>query len=313
MATAGTIWHTIRHADGTWQNAFGLVEGQEANDPGQFTSIGCGGTGTELQIAGVAQFAQVWHTLREETGAWQPTFGLVGSDIQQRFPSIDCAGVGTDLQVVVVDGMNDGGPIEHTIRHANGSWQPGFGDVGGDYTQVSCAGVGVELQVVGIAKTGQLWHTIRHADGTWQPAFGLIEGQEQNNPGFFAAVGCAGVGVEMQLVGVAGGQLWHTIRNSDGTWQPTFGLVESQEENNPGAFTFVSCAGVGEDLHVVAVDAGGKLWHTIRGSAGAWQPTFGSIEGQETNDPGAFGEARCAGVNGELQVCGLLKPTVGWL
>ena len=166
---------------------------------------------------------------------------------------------------------------------------------------------------MGIAQNGELWHTIRHSDGSWQSSFGLIQGQESNDAGPFTRIGCAGVGDELQLVGIARGQLCHTIRHSDSTWQPTFGLVESQERNDPGAFTFVSCVGVGTDLHVVAADAGGKLWHTIRNSAGAWQSSFGLIEGQESNDPGAFSEVRCAGVDGELQVCALLEPTIGWL
>jgi len=46
-------------------------------------------------------------------------------------------------------------------------------------------------------------------------------------------------------VGVAGGQLWHTIRNADGSWQSSFGLIESQESNNPGPFTAIGAAGVG--------------------------------------------------------------------
>jgi len=50
---------------------------------------------------------------------------------------------------------------------------------------------------------------------------------------------------ELELVGIAGGQLWHTIRNADGSWQPFFGLIETQESNNPGPFTAISAAGVG--------------------------------------------------------------------
>jgi hypothetical protein len=98
---------------------------------------------------------------------------------------------------------------------------------------------------------GQLWHTIRKADGTWQPSFGLVEGQEANDPGAFSGISCAGVGNELQLVGVVGGQLWHTIRKADGTWQPSFGLVEGQEANDPGAFSGISCAGVGNALQLV--------------------------------------------------------------
>ena len=53
------------------------------------------------------------------------------------------------------------------------------------------------------------------------------------------------IGGALQVVGVVNGNLWHTIRNFDGSWGPTFGLIEGQEQNNPGAFTDVSCAGVG--------------------------------------------------------------------
>jgi hypothetical protein len=61
------------------------------------------------------------------------------------------------------------------------------------------------------------------------------------------------VGSELQVVGIAGGQLWHTIRNADGTWQSFFGLIEAQESNNPGAFSAVGCAGVGNQLQVVGI------------------------------------------------------------
>ena len=37
----GGMWHTIRHADGTWVPAFGDVKAQEANNPGRFTAVSC--------------------------------------------------------------------------------------------------------------------------------------------------------------------------------------------------------------------------------------------------------------------------------
>jgi hypothetical protein len=99
-----------------------------------------------------------------------------------------------------------------------------------------------------------MWHTIRNSDGSWQPSYGLVESQEHNNPGPFMAVSCAGVGNQLELVGLSqDGQMWHTIRNSDGSWQPSYGLVESQEHNNPGPFMAVSCAGVGNQLELVGL------------------------------------------------------------
>jgi len=254
----GQLWHTIRNANGSWQPAFGLIEGQESNNPGPFSGVSCGGVGTQLQLAGLATW-QVWHTIRNANGSWQPAFGLVEGQEGNNpgpFNAVSCAGVGNQLQLAgVVNGQ-----LWHTIRNADGSWQPFFGLIEGQesnnpgwFTGVGCAGVGNELQLTGVGVNGQLWHTIRHADGTWQPFFGLIEGQESNNPGKFSAVSCAGVGDQLQVVGIAGGQLWHTIRNADGTWQPFFGLIEGQESNNPGVFSAVSCAGVGDQLQVVGI------------------------------------------------------------
>jgi hypothetical protein len=106
--------------------------------------------------------------------------------------------------------------------------------------------------------------------------------------------------------------MWHTIRRADGSWQPFFGDVKGQESNDPGYFTAVGCAGVGGDLHVVALTDDGRMWHTIRRASGAWQPSFGDVKGQEANDPGYFSAVSCGSVNGELHVVSLASDGRLW-
>jgi ribosomal protein S27E len=306
--STGRLWHTIRNPNGSWQSFFGLIESQEQNNPGAFTDISCAGVGNECQVVGIVG-GRLWHTIRHASGTWQNAFGLIESQEQNNpgaFADVRCAGVGNELQVVGAVG----GQLWHTIRHANGTWQNAFGLIEsqeqnnpGAFADVSCAGVANELHVVGVVG-GKLWHTIRHASGTWQNAFGLIEAQEQNNPGAFTDVSCAGVGNELHVVGVVGGMLWHTIRHASGTWQNAFGLIEAQEQNNPGAFADVSCAGVANQLQVAGV-VSGQLWHTIRNTTGTWQNSFGLIEAQEQNNPGAFADVSCAGVGTQLQIVGI--------
>jgi hypothetical protein len=82
-----------------------------------------------------------------------------------------------------------------------------------------------------------------------------------SNLGYAAGLGwsgCTGLGVPIGTALLAGlvnpsqrGQLWHTIRNADGSWQRSFGLVESVENNNSGAFTAISVAGVGNQMELV--------------------------------------------------------------
>ena len=102
---------------------------------------------------------------------------------------------------------------------------------------------------------------------------------------------------------MSAGQLWHSLRNADGTWQGFFGLITGQEGNKPGQFLDVRCAGVFTSLHVVG-SVNGELWHTIR-YPNTWQKTFGLIESQAKNNPGPFTVFDCAGIQSDLHVVGL--------
>src|SRR5918992_371669 len=92
--------------------------------------------------------------------------------------------------------INAAGRLWHTIRFADGSWQP-FGDVEGqtgemgDLSQDATAGIGSDLHVCAVNAAGRLWHTIRFVDGSWQP-FGDVEGQT-GEMGDLSEVATAGI------------------------------------------------------------------------------------------------------------------------
>jgi hypothetical protein len=77
------------------------------------------------------------------------------------------------------------------------------------------------------------------------------------------------------------GRLWHTVRNSDGTWQPlgdVFGQIA-----NPGPVRAVAAAShePGQVQFMFCTDDG-HLWHTIHNSDGTWLP-LGDVFGQIAN------------------------------
>jgi hypothetical protein len=153
-----------------------------------------------------------------------------------------------------------------------------------------------------------LWHTLRKSDGTWQTDFGLIEGQSGGGPSSFVHIACGcSDGQSLQVVGLGtDNRLWHTIRFPDGSWQPQFGLVESQSVGGPQSFTATSCVGAGSALHIVGLGSDGQLWHTIRNADGTWQGQFGIVEGQSAGGPSAFVAVACGSADGQsLHVVGL--------
>jgi hypothetical protein len=260
----------------------------------------------------------MWHTIRAADGTWQPIGNV---KVQAGNPGYvwDVAAAGDNVtgNLHALAGTQGGG-LWHTIRAANGTWQP-FGNVlgqtgpgtPGNITEVASALIGCNLHVVVSTYSGDLFHTIRFCDGTWAP-FGDIKGQA-GNPGFAGDVSVAGnIGTgELHVVlSNATGGLWHTIRAANGTWQP-FGDVTTQA-GKPGCsgwFSFacsstvghVASALIGCNLHVVVSTDSGGLFHTIRSCNGSWA-SFGDIKVQAGN-PGNFADVSIAGnADGELHV-----------
>jgi hypothetical protein len=102
--------------------------------------------------------------------------------------------------------------------------------------------------------------------------------------------------------------LIHTIRFSDGTMQSVSDQDVFSMFSNADALRAtlqVAAAGIGPQLHVIASD-GTELFHTIRLSDRAWQPTFGPVRAAVD---GAFTRPltrpACASEGGNLHVCAI--------
>ncbi len=186
VTTDGGLWHTIRSADGKWQNWGNVKLAAGAGvDPGKFTNVGCAGINGDLHIAAVTIEGGLWHTIRFADGTWQKfgdVRGATGSTAS--FQAVSVAGLELNKSLHVCGVTTDGG-LWHTIRSADGKWQ-NWGNVKlaagdrGKFTDVGCAGTAFSaLHLVAVTTKGGeggLWHTIRFANGTWQQ-FGDVKGE----------------------------------------------------------------------------------------------------------------------------------------
>jgi hypothetical protein len=179
-------------------------------------------------------------------------------------------------------GVEDG-ILRYTLRTASG-WRTNFTPLKippgeGALTAISCAGVGGALHLVAVIGGG-LWHRRRSASGSWSDYTKIVTPAAA---GAFTAVSCAGFAGSLFVVGMAdrgaSTNLWHTIRKSDGSRQTSVGNIK--DPGHDRSFTAASCATVGNDLHLLAVN-NGDVWHTIRYASGTWKSSFGTPPGQDT-------------------------------
>lgn len=259
------------------------------------------------------RIGQLFHQQRLVIGGWQTTFDRVGESVSDGPPSFGAVSCGAVSDVLHLVGVGTDGFLYHCLRIASGAWQASFGLIesqvaGGPvgFVRVGCAGVADALQLVGVGVDGHLYHTIRNADGTWQASFGDVAVAVGGGPGTYLAVGCAGVGTDLQLVALgADGELYHTIRHQNGSWQPNFELVQSVVAGGPPGLVGIACAGVGTAMQLLALGSDGKLYHTIRDAGAGWQTPFGDVAQAVGGGPPAFADVGCGGVGDSLQVVGL--------
>ena len=99
----GSLWHTIRHANGNWES-FGGVKGV-AGDSGPVIGVACAGIGGDLHVC-ARTLLGVWQTIRHADGNWdsfEDVYSRTKHDYQISANDIACANVNDELQVCIVD------------------------------------------------------------------------------------------------------------------------------------------------------------------------------------------------------------------
>lgn len=197
------------------------------------------------------------------------------------------------------------GGLFHTIRFPT-SWQP-WGDVNaaagtppGLVYDVAAAEVGGNIHYLVATNLG-LFHTIRFAAQSWQPWGNVMS--VLGDPGDVHHVAAANVGGDLHVVvELYNGGLLHTIRFTGSlTWQ-AWGDIKTTA-GAPGNVVNIAAAGIGSELHVVAVRhtfPDTDVLHTIRFPT-SWQP-WGNVEAAAGPLPGFLLDISAAAVGGDLHV-----------
>jgi hypothetical protein len=234
-----------------------------------------------------------------------------------RTPQVTCATNPKtgDLHVLALD---QNGGLWHTIRQADPpAWPYKLGDVHaavpgpsiGPTVGVACATnpkTG-DLHVLALDQNGGLWHTIRQADPpAWSAPFDDVLGSVPSDPfagspGRARSVACATNSdgdLHVLLVGPVD-DLWHTVRKANPPHWPdpwvqlTYSAGSVVPGEGPSLMPQAACATNPQgDLHVLALDESGRLWHTLRHADGTWPEPFVDVAAKV---PAAGSEAAVPG------------------
>jgi hypothetical protein len=309
---ADQLYHAVCSVDGRWRNFGPIGAGGSEEAPPGFVGAGCAEVAGTLMLVGVGVDGELYHASRDDDGEWQPFAGLRDEWIEggpREFYTAACCGGRGALHLV---GLGSDARPYHTVRLPDGSWQGHFEVIDGEllggpekFGAVSCAVAGETLHVVALDQSGQAHHTARDGEGNWHQFRSL--GQLYDAPARFVAVDCAAVwGGSLHLLGVGGnGELYHTIRWPDGTWQRYFGVLGGQQHGVVPRFALgVACTHVGHDLGLIAICSDHRLFHSTRQPDGTWRGSMWFGEQQLRDWPVEFFDVSCASTGDALHLIG---------
>ncbi len=171
----GELCHTVREADGQWQDFSRLGRGQLHDTPTRFVAIDCAAVGDCLQIVGVGSDGLLYHTIRWPDGTWQRYFGVLGGQqyggARRCALSVGCARMNHGLEVVAVGADNQ---LFHATRRPDGSWRESLRFGPGDADERVLDNVGLRLDSrpafydVSCTSAGDVLHIV---GSTWQGGF----------------------------------------------------------------------------------------------------------------------------------------------
>jgi hypothetical protein len=136
--------------------------------------------------------------------------------------------------------LSAGTSLHHTLRNDNGTWQGQWGDVfaamhgkpdsGSIKSLTSHTDLSGNLHICVLTSIHNVWHTIRLAAGTWQSNWGNVNAASTGLPSATVTSLASSVSGDntFQLCAVADNVIYHTVRHPNGTWQGSWGNVDSQ-------------------------------------------------------------------------------------
>jgi hypothetical protein len=177
----------------------------------------------------------------------------------------------------LVVGTN-GGVMGHKLRFQSGGWNPiGWGDVNAatrdtvPWGQKNTGAAVINGELHTVVNNGSVYHALRLTNGQWT-TFNALE--PFTGAHYADYVGAAAVSGELHVAISGADGVRHTVRHSNGSWEP---FREPPGSRLPGTTAEVTLADSSNgELHMVAYDAQGSLYHRARRTNGTWTP-FASL------------------------------------
>lgn len=263
---SGGLMHQVRAGDGTWNPSWTPVEAQ-----GTLYRVSCVGVSTDLHVVASLNSGAPSHAVRSGAdGSWTE-FTRIPSLSGPTTGAVHIAVTALDGELHVFGASENGTTLYHTVRAADGTWQPSWTAVRnfGTISHLATTRVGTTIDTAVVAG-GKLLHAIRSSTGTWT-GWGNIETSAGAIPNDVFGLTLAGIGAQLHVYAVSGSsEVHHAIRKGDGTWQ-RFSKVAAFANYSPIA---ISAANVGGETQVGIVDftadATQVIRHAIRRTDGTW-------------------------------------------
>lgn len=249
FVAAGSVYHAIRNADGTWTRFedIGRKSGIMWNGVHR---IAAAVVGSDIHICGALINGRVIHAVFAN-GAWSAPVDI-GAQAPRGsswvFLDVSCTNDNGELFVAAA---TLGFPfLLVTKRHGDGSWDLMTAVIEfvpiqtGQMLRLACASVLQDIHVVAAEVSGQLLHVVRdHQTKQWSD-FVDVE-TVTGNPGTVLSVAATDCANELHvLLSTDAPNNWrHGIRRADGTWQPFGDVWLATNGAHAKQFASVACAG----------------------------------------------------------------------
>ncbi|GAV41935.1 S1 family peptidase [Streptomyces acidiscabies] len=217
LGADGVVYETKRNPNGTWV-AFRSLAGELGALAG-LKKISVTSTGSTLGLVAITG-SRVHHAVRDASGTWSKWGDVTAAVGTLANPTdITVTKVGDTTHVGVIA---NSGKAYHTVRNTDGTW-----GTWGEITKISGSPATVramafsgtstaDLQAVLVEPTGTVRHVARIADGTWT-TFGTLT---VLGTGPVTAIDATTVDNEFHTAIIRDGRITHTLRHTDGTWEP---------------------------------------------------------------------------------------------